>query len=94
MSKHQTTDFDLARDELFSHVQRCGVRRATPEQQEEWFTDTLDYIGERYTGLSQQQLRELHDIGMRFCQPAIPHGKDHTALTDSSSDEREMAGAA
>lgn len=69
-----------ARDELFSHIHRCGVLRSTPEQQNEWMHDTVEYLGERFTALSQADLDELKEIGMRFCKPVIRHGADNTAL--------------
>ena len=41
--------FDQARDELFSHILRCGVLEATPEHQKEWFDlAQLRTLGERY----------------------------------------------
>ena len=36
--------FEQARDELFSHILRCGVLEALPEHQKEWFDDTMDSI--------------------------------------------------
>jgi hypothetical protein len=30
--------FDQARDELFSHILRCGVLDADPEHQKDWMT--------------------------------------------------------
>jgi hypothetical protein len=33
--------FDHARDELYSHILRCGVLEATEEHRKEWFDDTL-----------------------------------------------------
>jgi hypothetical protein len=33
--------------------------------------ETIDYIGERYPDLSELDLSDLHEIGTRFCQPAI-----------------------
>ena len=33
--------FDQARDELYSHILRCGVNEALPEHQTEWFDDTM-----------------------------------------------------
>ncbi len=68
-----------ARDELFSHINRCGVLQATDEDQRHWMDETIEYLGERYPDLSDVDLRELHDIGSRFCKPAIPHGADSTA---------------
>ncbi|MDT8341284.1 MAG: hypothetical protein RQ751_07205 [Longimicrobiales bacterium] len=71
---------DQARDELFSHINRCGVLHASPEDQATWMTETVDYLAERYPDLGDGELDELHAIGMRFCAPAISHGADHTAL--------------
>src|SRR5882724_6897313 len=44
------TPFEQARDELFSHILRCGVLEATPEHQKEWFDDTMLYLAERARG--------------------------------------------
>ncbi len=68
-----------ARDELFSHINRCGVLQATDEDQRHWMDETIEYLAERYPDLGDVDLRELHDIGSRFCKPAIPHGADSTA---------------
>lgn len=62
---------DRARDELFSHVNRCGVLQASPEDQEQWMSETIEYIGERYPDLTDADLGELRGIGIRFCKPAI-----------------------
>ena len=67
--------FDRARDELFSHIHRCGVIGATEEQQIEWMDDTLNFMAERYPDLTKQELEELRVLGLRFCQPVIPHGR-------------------
>ncbi len=75
-----------ARDELFSHIHRCGVLRSNTEQQTEWMNDTVEYLGERFTSLSQADLDELRDIGVRFCQPVIDHGAENTALSPDSGD--------
>ncbi len=63
--------FAQARDELFSHINRCGVLSATDDDRTAWMTETIDYIGERYPDLVDPDLRELHAVGIRFCQPAI-----------------------
>ncbi len=63
--------FEQARDELFSHILRCGVLEAAPEHQKEWFDDTMDYLAERYEGLSDEELDELRRLGERYCQPVI-----------------------
>jgi hypothetical protein len=64
-----------ARDELFSHINRCGVLQAEEEDQRHWMDETIDYLAERYPDLSDDDLQDLFTVGMRFCQPAIPHGR-------------------
>lgn len=61
--------FSQARDELFSHILRCGVIDALPEHQKDWFDDTMLYLADRYEDLSQEQLGQLRVLGERFCQP-------------------------
>lgn len=63
--------FAQARDELFSHINRCGVLSATDDDRTAWMNETVDYIGERYPDLVAPDLQELHQVGIRFCQPAI-----------------------
>ena len=70
---------DRARDELFSHINRCGVLNAADDDQNHWMDETIEYIGERYPELTDGDMMELRDIGMRFCKPAIPHGADSRA---------------
>lgn len=89
MSRHHDTTFDRARDELFSQIHRCHVLQATPEQQAEWLRDTADYLGETFPSLSDRQLDELRELGERFCQPAIPHGKGYTELSREEWQEEE-----
>ncbi len=66
---------DRARDELFSHINRCGVLQAAEDDQTHWMKETMDYLAERYPDLSESDLQELFTLGMRFCRPAIPHGR-------------------
>jgi hypothetical protein len=78
---------DRARDELFSHINRCGVLQAEAEDQEHWMTETMDYLAERYPDLTEADLKELYTVGLRFCRPAIPHGRsgsESSAVQDSS----------
>ena len=77
MSKEKL--LDRARDELFSHINRCGVLDAAEEDQRVWMDETIDYIGERYPDLTDGDLKGLHEIGIRFCKPAIAHGAAYTA---------------
>ena len=62
---------DEARNELFSHIHRCGVLQATDEQQVEWMKDTVEFLSERYPQLKDKELKELESIGLRFCRPVI-----------------------
>ncbi len=64
-----------ARDELFSHINRCGVLQAEEDDQQHWMEETIDYLAERYPDLSDSDLQDLFSVGVRFCQPAIPHGR-------------------
>ena len=95
MAKHQRTLFDMARDELMSHIHRCGVLKASADQQALWLDDTMQYMAERYTQLSPSDLEELHNIGKRFCEPVIFRGEP-TPDAEPAEDyeEGEMAGAA
>jgi len=78
MSKRKTrrkeyvpTAVEQARDELFSHILRCGVLEAADEQRKEWFDDTMEYLAERYEDLTPDQLSELRTLGERYCQPVV-----------------------
>lgn len=62
---------DQARDELFSHILRCGVLEAAPEHQKEWIDDTMQYIADRYTDLKESELAQVRVLGERFCQPVV-----------------------
>lgn len=87
MSKHNKSEIDMARDDLMSHIHRCGVLKATPEHQVEWLEETVEYLAECYPALNPEQVSELKLIGQRFCQPVIPHGKGNTALSTTTGDE-------
>lgn len=65
----ETGSFDQARDELFSHILRCGVIDALPEHQKDWFDDTMLYLADRYDDLGEKELSQLRVLGERFCQP-------------------------
>jgi hypothetical protein len=69
--------FEEARDELFQHIMRCGVVGSAPEDQFEWFQDTMQYMIERFPELSKEQIEELRQLGERFAQP--PKKRDDTA---------------
>ena len=65
------SSFDQARDELFSHILRCGVIEAAPEHQKYWFDDTMQYLAERYADLTEEQLGQVRLLGERYCQPVV-----------------------
>ena len=79
------TALDEARNELFSHIHRCGVLGATEEQQVEWMKDTIEFLGERYPSLTAQQLKELEGIGLRFCRPVINSPADVDAAQSAAA---------
>ncbi len=61
--------FAQARDEMFSHILRCGVIDALPEHQKDWLDDTMLYLADRYPTLSSEELTQLRSLGERFSQP-------------------------
>jgi hypothetical protein len=65
------TPFEQARDELFSHILRCGVLEAAAEHQKEWFDDTMLYLADRYPELTDEELVELRVLGERYCRPVL-----------------------
>jgi len=86
--------FAQARDELFSHINRCGVLNATDDDMTVWMNETIDYIGERYPDLVDPDLQELHAVGVRFCQPAInnvPVQREVVDEADTTSDEAAVS---
>ncbi|HUF13453.1 MAG TPA: hypothetical protein VMN78_10165 [Longimicrobiales bacterium] len=85
MARRSDTPLDRARDELFSHIHQCGVLESSDEQKMEWMEETIDFMGERYPMLSKRELNELRDIGMRFCQPVIPHGRTEVAVAEEDA---------
>jgi hypothetical protein len=68
-STTEALSFAQARDELFSHILRCGVIEAHPEHQKEWFDDTMGYVADRYEDLTDADLAQLRTLGERYCQP-------------------------
>jgi hypothetical protein len=68
-STSEAISFAQARDELFSHILRCGVIDALPEHQKDWFDDTMGYVADRYEDLTDAELTQLRTLGERYCQP-------------------------
>ena len=79
------TVFEQARDEMFQHIMQCGVIGADPEHKAEWFTQTVDYLADRYHELSASELRDLRTLGERFSQPP--------SRASQASDSAEIAAA-
>ena len=89
-SRGPSAEFGRARDELFSHIHRCGVLKASVEQQSEWMKETIEFMGERYPEMSQEELDELRTIGLRFCQPVIVTAAvEPTEAVDEGAGEAE-----
>jgi hypothetical protein len=65
----EAASFAQARDELFSHILRCGVIDALPEHQKDWLDDTMLYLADRYEDLGEEELSQIRVLGERFCQP-------------------------
>lgn len=82
--KYEPTALERARDELFSHIRRCGVLEAEPGQREEWLTETIDFLAERYPEMGASDQEELRVIGRRYCSPAIPHGTQNARETQEA----------
>lgn len=89
----KSSNFDRVRDELFSHIHRCGVLKASEEQQVEWMDDTVEYMGERYPDLGREELGELRMIGMRFCRPVISRVETEETPAEDGAEAGEAVGA-
>ena len=84
--------FEQARDEVFQHIIACGVIGTHPDDQAEWFGETIKYIGDRYHELTPAQLSELRTLGERFAKPAKVGGDDsETAESASTADAASAA---
>ena len=78
--EREKTLFEVARDELLLAVRQCGVLEASEQEQREWLSETVAFLAERYPALAKNELEQLESFGIRFCQPVIPHGTEHSAL--------------
>ena len=91
-NSYRSSPLDRARDELFSHIRRCGVLEAELDQREEWLSDTVGYLAERYPDLGKIELAELHEIGQRYCMPPIRHGDADTGDVENEEGAHELDG--
>ena len=83
------TTIERARNELFSHINRCGVLTAGEEDQRQWMNETIDYLGERYPELTDTDLRDLYTVGLRFCKPVLVNGTP--ARTEAAEEASPVA---
>lgn len=78
---------ERARDELFSHIHRCGVLNAEAADQDVWMTETVEYLAERYPDLAVADLAKLKKVGMQFCKPVISRLKRSDIAVETPADE-------
>ncbi len=83
--KPEPSLFERARDELFSQIRRCGVLSATEEQRDAWFAETMDYLAQRYPGITQDELTLLSELGRRYCEPVRPYSGQAGAHAERKS---------
>ncbi|MDX1395043.1 MAG: hypothetical protein R3195_11655 [Gemmatimonadota bacterium] len=88
--KYVKNELDRARDELFSHIQRCDVLEAADEDREAWLVETLAYMAERYPALMPNEREELETLARRYMKPPVPHGKEATAQNRDEWQDGEM----
>ncbi len=81
---------ERARDELFSHIHRCGVLEANTDDQDVWMTETVEYLGERYPELGNNELARLKALGMQFCRPVISRLKPRKTAVEPKSDGEDI----
>jgi hypothetical protein len=74
------TPFEEARDDMFQHIMQCGVIGCEPDDQAQWFDDTLTYIADRYSDLTQTELGQSRVLGQRFVQPPKATAQVATAV--------------
>lgn len=64
-----TSPYQEARDELFQHIMQCGVVGCHPDDQKEWFDNTISYLSGRFPELKPNEVTDLRTLGERFAQP-------------------------
>ena len=84
---------DRARDELFSHIHRCGVLQATESDQDSWMSETIEYLAERYPDLGVAELTQLKAVGLRFCKPVISRLKKEETPAEQAAEAEETPAA-
>ena len=90
MSNRKVDTKELMRDELYSHIQRCGVLDASAPEQEEWLADTMLYLRERYPDLTDLEVAHVQSMAQRYLAPPIPRGADFHNMNRSSWEDSEV----
>ena len=72
--------YQEARDELFQQIMQCGVIGCHPDDQKEWFDNTLQYLATRYSELKPTEVVELRTLGERFAQPPKSQAHETAAV--------------
>ena len=85
---------ERARDELFSHIHRCGVLEAAAADQDVWMTETVEYLGERYPDLGMSELAQLKKVGLQFCKPVISRLKRSRPAAETAAEGGNSADGA
>jgi hypothetical protein len=83
--QHPKSSFENARDELFRVIRQCGVIGAHRDDQVAWMDETVAFMGERYPDLGAEELGNLRELGLRFCQPVIPHGPERATHSNEEA---------
>ncbi len=83
---------ERARDELFSHIHRCGVLDANAADQDVWMTETVEYLGERYPDLRVKDLVQLKAVGLQFCKPVISRLKRRSPAPEAAEAGEALLG--
>ncbi|MGH7481073.1 MAG: hypothetical protein ACRELV_02885 [Longimicrobiales bacterium] len=91
--RHQRTDFDRARDEMFSLVHRCDVLDAAEQERKAWVKETVEYMAGRYPTLKKMELVKLETVGRNFCAPVIRHGAGSTAVSRDEQESEQVQAA-
>ena len=85
---------ERARDELFSHIHRCGVLDAAAADQDVWMTETVEYLAERYPDLEVADLAKLKKVGLQFCKPVISRLRRSRSTAETPADDGGSADGA
>ena len=72
--------YQEARDELFQQIMQCGVIGCHPDDQKEWFDNTMEYLTGRYPEIKAPEIAELRTLGERVAQPTRKQAQEAAAV--------------